>query len=322
MQILPKANPLKEHLPANRAVITNVLKKLGEDDFTGYMNLNAPGYDAFCIFALGNMVSVVSIGHSGHISGFDAFEQMLEKVFTIGGELNIYRMTPDLMMCAHALLHGAKLFSDEVIRQIDMKAIFADLKKRGLNGVVRFAADDRLAMIFFKGGNPLGFYSNGAQSIETSPDESRKIAAMPGAKLDVFSINPLEDIIPYDLLQMFNIDKIWEHIAENRAAAEAKPPQPEQPAADELPDQDEELSGLIEDLQDVATAYLSKSGGAIIEKQLLKAGGASILYDVNKTDLFLNSVHQDALLIDDEARIEEMIDLMRSEIAQRAHNIK
>ena len=129
MHLLPKANPLKESLPANKAVISSVLQKLASEDFTGYMNLKAPGYDGFCIFALGNMVSVVSIEHSAHITGFDAFEHMLDKVFTSDSKINIYRMTPDLVMCSHALLQGEKIYSDEVIRQIDMKAIFADIRR-------------------------------------------------------------------------------------------------------------------------------------------------------------------------------------------------
>jgi len=355
MHLLPKANPLKEHLPATKVVISNVLQKLASEDFTGYMNLKAPGYDAFCIFALGNMVSVVSIEHATHITGFDAFEHMLDKVFTSDSKINIYRMTPDLVMCSHALLQGEKIYSDEVIRQIDMKAIFADLKNRGLNGVVRFTADDRLAMLFFKNGTPIGFYTSGSRNIEASPEESRKIAAMPGAKLDVFSINPQTDIIPYDLLHMFDIDSICENLSKKHAVPTSKPtaavPTPEpttvvqateptavattaetdqpgptympetiDPSAIFAPPDTTDLSKLIEDLQDVAVAYLSKSGKAVVERLIENAGGPSILHHQDETDRFLSMLFMESMKIDDHARIEEMIDLMRSEIVARAQN--
>lgn len=355
MHLLPKANPLKENLQANKSVVSNVLQKLASEDFTGYMNLRAPGYDAFCIFSLGNMVSVVSIEHATHITGFDAFEHMLDKVFTSDAKINIYRMTPDLVMCSHALLQGEKIYNSEVIRQIDMKAIFADLKNRSLNGVVRFTADDRLAMLFFKNGTPIGFYTSGSQNIEASPEESRKIAAMPGAKLDVFSINPQTDIIPYDLLHMFDIDSICENLAKKHATP-AEKPAPEisaaktaatvpvaeittptqaiapvaaesinEPPATEpasffaLPDQ-ADLAKLIEDLQDVAIAYLSKSGKSVVERLIENAGGPSILCDRDETERFLGMLFMESLKIDDQARIEEMIDLMRSEISVRAQN--
>jgi|GEM_PF-399678 len=359
MHLLPKANPLKEHLPATKAVISSVLQKLASEDFTGYMNLKAPGYDAFCIFALGNMVSVVSIEHSAHITGFDAFEHMLDKVFTSDAKINIYRMTPDLVMCSHALLQGEKIYSDEVIRQIDMKAIFADLKTRGLNGVVRFTADDRLAMLFFKNGTPIGFYTSGSQNIEASPEESRKIAAMPGAKLNVFSINPQTDIIPYDLLHMFDIDSICDNLSKKHAApalttpAITSAPEPSTiaPAPETAPEPAEvapvdepvapvptyesetidpstlfappdstDLAKLIEDLQDVAVAYLSKSGKTVVERLIENAGGPSILQHQDETDRFLSMLFMESMKIDDHARIEEMIDLMRSEIVARAQN--
>jgi hypothetical protein len=353
MHLLPKANPLKEHLQATKAVVSTVLQKLASEDFTGYMNLKAPGYDAFCIFALGNMVSVVSIEHSAHITGFDAFEHMLDKVFTSDAKINIYRMTPDLVMCSHALLQGEKIYSDEVIRQIDMKAIFADLKNRGLNGVVRFTADDRLAMLFFKNGTPIGFYTSGSQNIEASPEESRKIAAMPGAKLDVFSINPQTDIIPYDLLHMFDIDSICENLSKKHAVpppttttaaptpepittASAPEPAAENPVAEPVtsaqtdapaeidpsslfaPPDSNELVKLIEDLQDVAVAYLSKSGKTVVERLIENAGGPSIFHHQDETDRFLSMLFMESMKIDDHARIEEMIDLMRSEIVARA----
>jgi hypothetical protein len=361
MHLLPKANPLKEHLPANRALVTNILKKLGDEKFTGYLNLNAPGFDAFCIFSQGNMVSVISTENLVSQTGFDAFEQMFEKVLSTDSMINIYRMTPDLVMCAHALVHGEKLFNSEVIRQIDMKAIFAELKDSGLNGVVRFSADNRTAMLFFKGGNPLGFYTDGSKNIDTSPEESRKVAAMPGALLDVFSINPEEDVITYDLLHMFDIESIWEEATRKLAAAAtqntqtAPPPdntvtapetteptevavpesvaapvsttseafsaEPEPPTQETAaPPGEDDLQALVEDLKDVAVAYLSKSGGPAVEKMLENAGGPSIFYSRDDTERFLGMLLMESLKIDDHARIEEMLQLMRSEIEERVHN--
>ena len=49
-----------------------------------------------------------------------------------------------------------------------------------MNGVVRFYTDKRSAMMFYKDGTPIGFYHDGLRTIETTPDEARKIAALPG----------------------------------------------------------------------------------------------------------------------------------------------
>jgi len=178
---------------------------------------------------------------------------------------------------------------------------------------------------------------------------------MPGAKLDVFSINPQTDIIPYDLLHMFDIDSICENLSKKHAVPTSKPtaavPTPEpttvvqateptavattaetdqpgptympetiDPSAIFAPPDTTDLSKLIEDLQDVAVAYLSKSGKAVVERLIENAGGPSILHHQDETDRFLSMLFMESMKIDDHARIEEMIDLMRSEIVARAQN--
>ena len=68
---------------------------------------------------------------------------------------------------------------------------------------------------------------------------------------------------------------------------------------------------------EVAMAYLSREGREVIIKRLQDAGGSPILFDSAKTLIFLGQVEEDAKAIDGHARIDEMIDLMKSEIAGR-----
>jgi hypothetical protein len=64
-------------------------------------------------------------------------------------------------------------------------------------------------------------------------------------------------------------------------------------------------------------AYLSREGRILIEKCLGEAGGSEVLLDNNKTEKLLLRLEDEAKIIDSHARISEMIDLMRSEIAGR-----
>jgi hypothetical protein len=80
---------------------------------------------------------------------------------------------------------------------------------------------------------------------------------------------------------------------------------------------DEKLTELVEDLQEVAMAYLSREGRILIEKRIAEAGGQSVLLDIDKTEKMLLQIEEEARVIDSHARIDEMIDLMRSEIAGR-----
>lgn len=315
MHFLPKANPLYEHISAHKVLIPDVLEKLGKGGFTGYLSYSSATFESYCIFAKGKLICVISTEGDRDKTGFEAISALFDKIITTGGEINVYRMTADLAMCAHALVLGTKLFNGSEVRQVDIKGTMARLKNQGLNGVVHFYSTERYAMIFYMNGQPVGFYHDGAKAIETSPEESRKIAALPGARLDVYATKPLEELMHYDLLQMVNLGKLWEAAAARNTISREK--ELKTSSTEDIDRSDEKLAELVDDLMEVAMAYLSREGREVINKRLQEAGGSSILLDSIKTGIFLRQVEEDAKAIDSNARINEMIDLMKSEIVGR-----
>ena len=337
MHFLPKANPLYEQISADKVIIPDILEKLGKGSFTGYLSHTAPGFESYCIFAKGKLICAFSSEADKDKTGFEAITQMFDKIFSSGGEINVYRMTADLAMCAHALVLGTKLFNGDEVRQVDIKSMLARIKGQDLNGVVHFYTTDRYAMMFYSNGLPIGFYHDGSRAIETSPDESRKVAALPGARLEVSSTKPIEELMHYDLLQMVNLGKLWEASSSRQAPSQTRdtvapsteaPPEPTDiPAAPTSnaaaqpvgtpKHSDEKLAELVDDLQEVAMAYLSREGRLLIEKRIAEAGGQTVLLDSDKTEQMLLLIEEESKVIDSHARIDEMIDLMRSEIAGR-----
>lgn len=315
MHFLPKANPLYEKIAVNKIVIPDVLEKLGNGGFTGYIHHSAPGFEFYGIFAKGKLLCALSSDAGRDKTGFEAIALLLEKVISAGGEINVYRMTPDLAVCAHALILGTRLFNGEEVRQVDIKGVLARLKGVGTNGVVRFYTSERSAMMFYKDGVPIGFYHDEVSSIGTSPEESRKIAALPGARVEICSTKPLEELMQYDLLQMVNLQKLWESAQSRNAAPRPKEAAAAGPSASTLSEQ--KLLELVDDISEVASAYLSKAGRTIVEMRIKERGGPSQLLDDAKRMLFLAQIEADAIAVDSHARIDEMIDLMRSEIAAR-----
>ena len=55
------------------------------------------------------LICAVSTEGERDKTGFEAITLLFDKVVGIGGEINVYRMTADLAMCAHALVLGKKL---------------------------------------------------------------------------------------------------------------------------------------------------------------------------------------------------------------------
>ena len=317
MFFLPKTNPLHEHLSASSVNVPDILDKLSRGGFTGYVHHTAPRFDAYCIFSLGKLICAVSTANAKDHTGLEALSLMFEKLLGPEGEISIYRLSADLSMCAHALVVGTRLFNGDEVRQVNMKEVLARLKNQRLNGVVLFFAIQRHAMIFYKDGQPIGFYHDGASTINASPEESRKVAALPGAKLFIYSTKSIEELMLYDLLQLVNLDKLWS-AAEARYAATRRTVGADKELTEKpgVP-QNDILTGLSADLREVAMAYLSKEGGVMIEQQLEMAGGCTILTDSTSVSKLLEKIRMEALKIDSHARIDEMIELMKSEITGR-----
>lgn len=316
MRFLPKANPLYEKIAADKVVVPDVLEKLGNGGFTGYLQHLTPNSEFYGIFAKGKLICALSSEGGRDKTGFEALVLLFDKVLQVGGEINVYRMTADLAVCAHSLVLGSRMFNGEEVRHVDIKSVLARVKGQNTNGVVRFYTPERSAMIFYKDGLPIGFYHDGAASINSSPEESRKVAALPGARLEVSSTKTLDELMQYDLLQMVNLEKLWES-ARSRNASQV----PEKPAAAQgqvaSSVSEQKLLELVDDLSEIASAYLSKAGRTIVEKRIKEGGGPSQLLDGAKRTQFLARIESDARSCDAHARIDEMIDLMKSEIAGR-----
>jgi len=323
MYFLPKANPLYEQISTDKVLLPDLLEKLAKGHFTGYLNHTAPGFESYSIFVKGKLICAFSSEAGRDKTGFEAITLLFDKVFSAGGEINVYRMTAELAMCAHALLLGTKVLKPAEVRQVDMKSMLARLKAQDMNGVVHFYTDTRSAMMFYKAGVPVGFYHDNGRNIETTPDEARKIAALPGALVEVFSTKSIDELLLYDLLRMVNLPKLWEAASARRTASLPKtvsaPPVKETPPETSLPagQNAEKLAGLVEDLQEVAMAYLSKEGRVLINTCIEEAGGSAVLLDNDKTEALLRRIEEGARIIDSHARIEEMVDLMQSEITGR-----
>ena len=313
MHPLPKTNPVLERIPSSRIVIFDLLDKLVKGCFTGYVSYTAIGIEVSCIFAQGKLICATSTKNQIDTSGLEAVTGLFDQIMSGVGEISIYRMTSEMAMCSHALLRGTKLISGVEVGTTDLKGVLSQLKSSRLNGVVRFSTEEHQAMIFFSDGRPIGFYHDDALTIETSPDESRRIAALPGARLEVSATRPLEELMQFDLLSRLPPGMLGDAVKARMMASET----------DERHEQGdpiicaphlEKLAELFEDLQEVAMAYLSREGRLIIVNRLKEAGGLMALLDAEKVESFLRDVEQDALLIDTREHVNEMIDLMKTEI--------
>ena len=334
MLTLPRSNPLYENLFVQKINLPEAMKKMGAGGFTGYLGYGSNSSEGYFIFIKGALISALMLEGNKRKNGFEAFMSLFNHTLLEGGTINVYRMTVDLAVCTQALLHGTLALKPEQVSAIDLKAVFAQMKLQMLNGTALFSTPERSAMIFYKDGTPIGFYHDAVQEIETSPTESQRIAALPGAVIEIRSTPTADELLHHNFLETLNIDRLWQAAVSHHAASQSQPPQKTEPAAEpvsapviapapkpdsteDVADHEEQLSELIDDLQEIAKAYLGRQGADLVDNLVDLVGGKTALRDSQKVTAFLAAMAAQSPDIDPEAKLEEMIDLMRSEIAGR-----
>ena len=332
MLILPRSNPLYENLSVQKVNLPDAMKKMGAGGFTGYLGYGSNSSEGYFIFIKGALISALMLEGSSRKSGFEAFTSLFTHVLLEEGAINVYRMTVDLTVCTQALLHGTVIFKPERVSNLDLKIVLGQMKLQCLNGTVLFSTPERSAMIFYKDGTPIGFYHDAAQEIETSPAESQRVAALPGSTIEIRSTPPTDELLQHNFLETLNIERLWQASVSRHAASQPQTPPasspdpapvpvttpaPEPQQAENSADHESQLIEIIDDLQEIAKAYLGRQGADLVDNLIELVGGKTALLDSQKVIAFLAAMTAQSPDIDPEARIEEMIDLMRSEIAGR-----
>jgi hypothetical protein len=198
-------------------------------------------------------------------------------------------------MCIHALLQGEILYKAQELKLIDIKTLLEKIKDDQLNGCLRIYTDDRSAMIFYKDGNPLGFFHDGSHDIETSSTESQKIAGMPGAKIDLFATQGVEELMGMDLLEVANIQKIWDtsvarHQLDTNKIHKEREERDKKSVSIKLTELEDQFKGIV-------IEYIGKVGRGIVDKEISALGSNACLIDDAGSTKLLNGVERSAKLL-------------------------
>jgi hypothetical protein len=308
MFLLPKGNPLFENLAVSKLKLPDVLTKLSNGAFTGYASFVFQTSTAILVFEAGKLVSVLVERQNGkRETGFEGLSALVELMVTTGsGALNVYKLSKDLTMCIHALLEGETLYKAQELKLIDIKTLLEKVKEDQMNGCLRIYTDEHSAMIFYKDGNPLGFFHDGSSDIETSSTESQKIAGLPGAKIDLFSTQSAEELMGTNLLEVTNIKKIWDtcvalHISEIDKTNVERQERDKKNISIKLAELEEQVKSIVGE-------YVGKVGRGIVDKEISDNGGNSCLIDADRAEKFVKGVEKAAKLLVSSTNIKLMME--------------
>lgn len=314
---LPKGKPLYENMGLNGLQLPDITAKLSFAKFTGYVHFVFSTSYVILVFEFGQLVSLMSKEGEKppQKDGFEAMRDLVRLITSSeNGVISVYQLSPDLTMCIHALLQGEALYRSQELALIDIKAFLARIKDNLMNGCLRIYTDERLAMIFYKDGAPLGFFNDGSETIETTPGDSQHIAKLAGAKLDFFTTVNTEELMSQNLLDVINLDQIWE-VAQNSRKAALHKLSEEQQGRQRL-EREERLSALAGDVSALCVEYLGDMGSKIFEKEMQTAGGNNCLRSMEEAAPLITALERGArLLMVGQSRINKMKESISNAIA-------
>jgi hypothetical protein len=314
MFLLPKGNPLFENLAVGMLKLPEVVSKLSTGSFTGYASFVFQASTVILVFESGKLVSALYEEKNGNRqTGIEALSALsYQMIGTSGGFLNVYKLSKDLTMCIHALLQGEILYKAQELKLIDIKALLEKISSDRMNGCLRIYTEVRSAMIFYKDGAPLGFFHDGSQDIETSSNESQKIAGLPGAKIDLFSTQGVEHLMGLDLIEVVNVQNIWDTAVAHQQSEINKINK----AREER--QKENIAGKLAELEEqvktIVVETVGKVGRGIVDKELTDQGGNACLLDETNVVKFLAGIERSAKLLISATSLKVMMELLSKTI--------
>jgi hypothetical protein len=315
MFTLPKGAPVVTSLPTMRESVPAFLSRLAQSRFTGYARYNFAASMAVLLFSDGKLLSAMVSRGGVRLANLDALTELCQRVATEDGSIDVFRLDADLTMALHGLLHGDALLRDQEIKLMDVKALTAQLKAQRFNGCIRVHTTSRTSLVFYKDGAGFGFFHDGSEHLETTATESQKIANLPGARMDVLATRPMAQLQAYDMLEVVNLQKLWDSIVRSRQAEfEKLRAQAEEAERARL---EGKLTALEESLKQLAGEVLGALGKNLLAKELAAQGGRGALLEVEKVAAVLAGVEKGAKLVAGASKVKELVERLKAEVLRQ-----
>ena len=308
MIFLPRGIPVRKKVNPARINLPEAMEKLRIGTFTGYLRFDASQGAGVILFQDGQLISSIFIDkdESERLIAYDAIAKIFEVSILGSAILNIYRLSEDLVLGIHGLLHGRYLQKSQDLNHFDVRTQLDQIKDEGLTVCLRVYTDDQTALIFYDQGYALGFFHEGDSELEPTADVSTSVANLPGAKLDVLEIRSADEIVLADLMGSADLGPIWQRT--RKLLLEERHKREETAMRSQKQTSERRRQHTLAIFKTIAGNHIGKFGVAQVEKAFAVVGA-----DLNagEMDKFYIDLRRLASLVAGQAKIMTMIDEMK-----------
>jgi len=308
MIFLPRGIPVRKKVNPARINLPEAMEKLRIGTFTGYLRFDASQGAGVILFQDGQLISSIFIDkdESERLIAYDAIARIFEISILGSAILNIYRLSEDLVLGIHALLHGRYLQKGQDLNHFDVRTQLDQIKDEGLTVCLRVYTDDQTTLIFYDQGYALGFFHEGDSDLEPTADVSTSVANLPGVKLDVLEIRGADEIVLADLMGSADLGPIWQRTRKLLLKERHKREETAIRSHKQISERRRQHTLVI--FKTIAGNHIGKFGVAQVEKAFAVVGAD---LDAGEMDKFYIDLRRLASLVAGQAKIMTMIDEMK-----------
>jgi len=323
MFLLPKGIPLAENISTSKIDLPAVLSKFRNSGFNGYAQVKFPSATGIFLYIDGRMNSALFQREDNSILyDLEAIKTTIESlILNVDGSFSAYRFSKEISFALLALFRGDFIFIAQEMKMIDFREVLEKIRAERMNACLKVYTDDRSGLIFYHDGAPIGFYHDTAQEVGLSQAEVQRIAGLPGAKIDLKSIKEGEEASPLiDLHDLIDIAKVWSVAKENVFSAVTGSSAINRITPMSVNILEAPSTKMIVELQsvliEIAVTHLGKLGQALAEKEMAKISDPKKLLVPGNLEELLSALEKGSKMLTSSAKIRQMQDSMRSEIAR------
>lgn len=208
--LLPRGKLIKDEFNPVRMNWLEAIQKLQAGRFSGYLNCRDLHGRGVVLFVAGQIVAVRFEGETETLAGQEAFSHIFERSLSGDTMLSIYRLSRTLAVEVYGVICGELLFAAQQVQLLDIPHLLYTLKRDRFTGSLRVCAAEDVALIFFRQGNPVGFFHDGGTELVQVAELSDSVAWQPGASVDIIAgPSDFADSLP-DLMEILDLTGCWQ----------------------------------------------------------------------------------------------------------------
>jgi hypothetical protein len=179
--------------------------------FNGYVQFDFDVDAGVVCFQNGYIVAVLFEHGATRICGNEALLELFRALHRDAGVIKVYRVESELVPFLERMCHGLLEARGQLVRYLDTERLLTYLEHEQFDGCIRVYTSTEADLLFYRGGCAVGFFPDGASSLQDHLDIAHSLARDPGCRYDLIRTAEIaqDAVTSLNLKYDINLEKEW-----------------------------------------------------------------------------------------------------------------